>query len=807
VKSSLAITGVGLVTPVGLSALVCMHSVRSSITRLEVQPYPDTTRAPVVGASVYSYIPFGRERRLAAMAAVALKEAFQQAAGANDFASLLPVVVVLGAPEKSRPGYRFPTPSSNLRGWLAAMGIAPVASVEVLEAGAASAQLALERAGQVLESGSAKTCIVGAVDNQVQLRVLRWHEEHYRLKCAYLTDGLMPAEAACFLVVEKESDASARRATTLARILATASDQETANILSDQPNAARGLTGAVRAALGDAGVPARELDAVWCDLNGESYRGREWAFTEIRVGVQTHTELIHPADCHGDLGAASAASLLGLAAMAQATGWANGKPQLVFCGSEEGIRTATVIGPPAKEPGLPKVTRAAPCVLPLQVAVPPLGPDEEDYQDKDDHLAAFFDWQLRQEHLDNLAGLYYQRRAILLDPTIPWPRLREPEQRILNHLDAVVASGPTSIWAVASGLLDGEEGKAFAGALLLGVLPTAANVARLDEGLKEPAAPVLAGFEAGLKHAPSSPALTLHIQRWLDHDHPAVRATAVSVLGYRRELEASRIVPAIQSDDPLMRLAAIHVARRRRYQGAAPALQRLLALDDPIVVHEALLSLLCLGTPSGPEQCRRLVLGGAAPEVRAPWLLALCGQMPDLSVLIRGEKALESPVTLSALGVLGNVRAVGYLLQALDSRDDKIKLAAAETLELFAASGLRETAVIVEQTELLPGEFIEARREVERVATSADVWRRWWNQNGKRFDAQRRWRRGQPFEFGSFIEEIKDPKTRFADRQRAYWELLILSGQSFPFEPDWFLPRQMEALARWESWWAGNKPR
>jgi hypothetical protein len=188
-------------------------------------------------------------------------------------------------------------------------------------------------------------------------------------------------------------------------------------------------------------------------------------------------------------------------------------------------------------------------------------------------------------------------------------------------------------------------------------------------------------------------------------------------------------------------------------------------------------------------------------------LLALGGQLPDLSFLVRGEKALHSPATLEAMGVLGNVRAVVYLLDALDSKDNKVKLAAAEALELIAASGLRETAVVVEQTELMPGEVIEERRAVEQVATSPEVWRRWWNQNGKRFDAQRRWRRGKAFEFGLFIEEIEDPKAPFADRQRAYWELLILSGQWFPFEPDWFVPRQMEAVARWESWWTGNKPR
>jgi 3-oxoacyl-[acyl-carrier-protein] synthase-1 len=806
VKVNLAITGVGLVTPVGLNAPECFHAVRSGITRLTRQPYRDRTGEPIVGGNVLTWTATVRERRLRAFAELAIREAWQQAHGHSDPHSLGPTALVLGAPESMRPGYRFPSTSDNVRAWFAKLGIASAGPVEVLPEGATSAQRALARAVQLFDSGAARFCIVGAVDTQLQVRVTRWHENNERLKCAYIHDGLMPGEAACFLVIEMESSAFARRATILARILATAHSLEPANILSDQPNTARALTDSARMALRDAAIQAKDLDAVWCDLNGESYRAREWAFTEIRLGVQTHTELIHPADCHGDLGAASDANLLGLAAMAQATGWAKGQPQLVFSGSEGGLRAVTVICPPPKQPPLLQVTRDLPRVLPVDVAVTELEPDEANYLEAENPARAYFDWQLRQEHLDNLAALHYQRKAVLANPKIPWPRLREPEQRILNHLDAVVAGGATSIWAVASGLLDGEEGKAFAGALLLGILPTPGNLARMNDALI-PKEPWLAGVEAGLQHAPESRALTAQLHTWLDHAEPAVRATAISVLSHRRELDPRRVVSFVENGDPLVRLAGIRAARRGRNMPAAPALERLLTAADPEVVHEALRSLLCLGQRTALDRCRQIVLSGFLPAARAQLLLAMCGQLSDLFTLMRAGKALADPVTLEALGILGNVEAVEYLFQALDTKDDEVKGAVAEALQLITAAGLREQASITERTELMPGEFVEETHDVERVATAPAVWRTWWAQNGRRFDPRRRWRRGQPFDFGVVIAELNDPTSRVRDRQRAYSELLILSGQSFAFEPNWFVPRQQEAIARWDSWWTANKPR
>ena len=805
-KTNLAITGVGMVTPVGLSALVCLHSVRSGVTRLTVQPYPDRIKEWVVGGSVLTWTPYVRERRLRALAELAFAEAWEQACAGGDPARLGTTAVLLGAPEAVRPGYRFPPAGADLRGWLAGLGLPSPGPVEVFQAGHCSAQVALARAGRLLDAGEVRACVLGVADTQLQIRVTRWHEDFYRLKCAYMTDGLMPGEASCFLVVEKELSARERGAPVLARILSVASDRETATVLTDQPNTAKGLTDAVRAALLDAGVAAKDLDAVWCDLNGESYRAREWAFTEVRIGLQTYTELMHPADCHGDLGAASDANLLGLAALAQATGWANGRPLLVFAGSEGGTRAATVVGPPPAEGPAPCVLRVSwdlPRTLPVDFAVPALGTDEVDYREAEDPPRAYFEWELRQEHLEELASISYQRRGLLQDPTVPWFRAREPEQRLLNHLDAAVAGGPTSVWAVASGLKNPEEGTCFAGALMLGVLPSAGNLTLIDEVLKEADSANLPGIEAGLKHAPPSPALRQQIDSWLGHGTPDVRALAASLAGYRHEGDGARLLPLLRDAEPRVIEGAVGALRRLRYRPAVPEIERLLAYPSAPVQEAAILALLCLGSRPVRDHCRTLCVSGYA---RPAFFLALCGVPADLVFLRQADGgALADPDVLGAMGILGNVQAVPLLLAALRSAGEGPRVAAGEALELITGAGLREQAVVIEVIDLLEGEVLEDRKEVERVCTSPEIWSAWWDRNAGRFDPRRRWRGGQPLDLGACLAELADGKTCFRDRQRAAWELEIQSGHDVPFEPDWFVPRQRQALEQWDAWLRDNQ--
>src|ERR1035441_106769 len=104
-KLNLAITGVGMLTPVGLNAGVCLHSVRSSISRLTVQPYPDYIKEWIVGGQILTWVPYGRERRLAWLAERAFAEAWNQAGGKANVPHMGPTAFFLFSPEKNTPSH------------------------------------------------------------------------------------------------------------------------------------------------------------------------------------------------------------------------------------------------------------------------------------------------------------------------------------------------------------------------------------------------------------------------------------------------------------------------------------------------------------------------------------------------------------------------------------------------------------------------------------------------------------------------------------------------------------------------------
>jgi 3-oxoacyl-[acyl-carrier-protein] synthase I len=803
---NLAITGIGMLTPVGLCTSEVFHSVRCNISRLAVQALRDRAGELIVGGKIATRIPFTRERRLEALAALAFGQAWQQASGSGERNRLYPTSLLMGGPEPIRPGFRFPSNDFDLLKWFKGLGVNSVGPCQTVNGGACSAQVALQLAAEILESKAARSCAVGAADTQLHIHISRWHEDHFRLKCAYLTDGLMPSEAACFLIVETESNAIARGAKILARIASAEIQLEEATVLSDKPNTAKGLTTAVRAVLDEAKVAATQIGFVWSDLNGESYRAREWAFSETRLGFQTQTELIHPADCQGDLGTASGVVLLGLAAQAQVTGWGGRKPALVFTGSEGGIRAATIVVPPQSLPSgaVRQVTEKLPRVLAADIELARLGLDDASFEEAEDPLRAYFEWQLRQEHLDSLAGLYFQRKSLLQDRTIPWIRLREPEQRMLNHLDAAVASGTNSAWAVASGVRSDDEGFCFAGALVLAALANPRNFAQLDAVLAEPVATNLVGIEAGLKQAPESQILQSSINAWMGHPKPDVQAMAASVAGYRGGADAGILMELLHSSNSVLIAAAAEALGRMRHGYALLRLEQLLSHQESFVQEAAIRAALLLGSQTAETHCRRLCELRQIDRGRPAFYLALCGRLNDVNLFIPSGTANGDPRMIEAAGILGNVMAVPRLLRMLAVEDGEIKKSAATALDLITGAGLREKVKVTEKVDLLGGEFAETEREVEMLTTSPRAWEAWWYGHRAHFRPDRQWRRGRPFDVGQCLAELSDPHSGFQDRQRAGWELAMRGRPNIRFEPDWFVARQQESLEAWKKWWADN---
>ncbi len=88
-----------------------------------------------------------------------------------------------------------------------------------------------------------------------------------------------------------------------------------------------------------------EVSRTICDINGERYRNVEFPYAILRV----HQPFVDagaydsPADCWGDVGAASGPLFALLAIAAAQRGYAKGPHTLIWCSSEGGARAGALL--------------------------------------------------------------------------------------------------------------------------------------------------------------------------------------------------------------------------------------------------------------------------------------------------------------------------------------------------------------------------------------------------------------------------------------------------------------------------------
>src|SRR5436853_7542086 len=91
--------------------------------------------------------------------------------------------------------------------------------------------------------------------------------------------------------------------------------------------------------------PDERVNGQICDLNGQRYRNEEFTFTLTRTQpllVKAH-DFATPADCWGDVGAASGPLFAMLAIASGLRGYASGPRVLLWAGAEAGQRAAALL--------------------------------------------------------------------------------------------------------------------------------------------------------------------------------------------------------------------------------------------------------------------------------------------------------------------------------------------------------------------------------------------------------------------------------------------------------------------------------
>ncbi|GAA4354414.1 beta-ketoacyl synthase N-terminal-like domain-containing protein [Variovorax defluvii] len=215
------------------------------------------------------------------------------------------------------------------------------------EVGHAAGHLAVAAAEAGCARGAFDACVVAGADSYLAPRTLEWVEDCDQLHGGGPLNnawGFVPGEAAGAILLGPAGFARRFGIEPLGELVSVGIGMEARRIKTGEVCTGEGLTQAFRAAL-QALASGEQVHNVFCDLNGEPYRADEFGFAALRTGeyFRSASDFIAPADCWGDVGAASAPLHAALAVIAHRKRYAKGPLSLVWGSSESGERGAVLV--------------------------------------------------------------------------------------------------------------------------------------------------------------------------------------------------------------------------------------------------------------------------------------------------------------------------------------------------------------------------------------------------------------------------------------------------------------------------------
>jgi 3-oxoacyl-[acyl-carrier-protein] synthase-1 len=181
--------------------------------------------------------------------------------------------------------------------------------------------------------------IIAGVDSYLSAATLAAYQEQHRILADDNNDGFIPGEAGSAIVVT-----SSGRGGGLS-IIGMGFAREYATVLSGVPLRGDGLSKAISDALMEAGLAMRDLDFRITDIGGEQYGFKEASLALSRTLHERKEvfEMWQPADCIGEVGAASLPCMLGIALAAARKGYAPARNVLCHLANDDGRRVALIV--------------------------------------------------------------------------------------------------------------------------------------------------------------------------------------------------------------------------------------------------------------------------------------------------------------------------------------------------------------------------------------------------------------------------------------------------------------------------------
>lgn len=339
------IVGVGARTASGLTALQVTMSARALKFAPRESHLIDRNGDAIATARLMSIgdAVVGIDRFVALGGPALTQAAFPWLAAQRQRGPDRPIPVIAALPSATRPGFD-PRLQQHFLKAIEARSRVPIdhERSHVVASCRGGGVTAFNCALEELSRG-AEVIAVGGVDSYFDPDVLEHLDRELRLHGLETENGFIPGEGAGFvLLARRRSEPSLYR---YGQVLSACVENEPRPHGCDEPSLALGLTLALRRAVESAGIPERAVHWALTDVANERHRVDEWMYAAARNHLAFAQDARHdqPLLKTGDLGAASAAVLVVMAAMRWQTGCAAGDVAVIATQSDGPERGAMVV--------------------------------------------------------------------------------------------------------------------------------------------------------------------------------------------------------------------------------------------------------------------------------------------------------------------------------------------------------------------------------------------------------------------------------------------------------------------------------
>lgn len=349
VQDKVYVAGAGMITAVGGSAEMTAAAVRAGINGYQESPIVNKKYLPMK----VSFVPDEalpeieypndniicqqtRYRRMLRLASPAFNEA------TSFYTGSAPLPLFLTGPENLHD-YLAPFDAGFAKHLVDLTGAnIDAKQSRIFSSGRAGGISAIEMAFRYFEQSHQPYALVGGVDSYMDLDLLGAMGRDDRILSVSNSDGFVAGEGAGFLLLSTEQGLSQLTNKPLAYLGHPGSAREPGHRYSSEPYKGEGLAEAISASLDV--LVNKKINTVFSSFNGEHFAVKEFGVAAIRNSQHLEPELAmqHPIENFGDVGAALAPIMIGLASIGLNKGYYKG-PGLVYCSSEKEHRAACCI--------------------------------------------------------------------------------------------------------------------------------------------------------------------------------------------------------------------------------------------------------------------------------------------------------------------------------------------------------------------------------------------------------------------------------------------------------------------------------